>query len=400
MESSTPWPCDALESVSGFKGIVASLTNNPGEWARYCAAPETMPGDWNTKLDHVMRTLLASVLRPDRGIQLLTSIAPNPPEDAQNELPLVLSRFPVVCVIQDAPGSFAPDCMHISGCRGVLDGCLYSEKCSAGNLAKSWNQAKEMLGKGRVILLGGTLIDLASIWEHYTKSDSSAAGSQDISACGVVGPSGDFVDELSIVSKDGAPIGETSSNAGLFVFLDSSLIDPPPKALSCLKMAGKLAASQSPASATIRSRLLENFRIACSATDDKRAAFDFAWLYSTLTACDHTNIGNSSDLTIAAEHSATGSRFFLSDIALSGTTLQSRSLIASLAASLQLTGRVQEDCQRSSFVVPDSLDGLDVAVRKQWLTEFWDAQQGRDNHHQLHLLRQYGRERRRRHLLQ
>lgn len=58
--------------MTNFAGLVGAFTHNSKEWKRWysSATPETeqLPGEWDTKCDHLRKMIVIKTIRPDRVI--------------------------------------------------------------------------------------------------------------------------------------------------------------------------------------------------------------------------------------------------------------------------------------------------------------------------------------------
>lgn len=58
--------------MANFTGIIGAFTHNSKEWKRWymSSTPESdgLPGEWDTKCDHLRKLIIVKTIRPDRVI--------------------------------------------------------------------------------------------------------------------------------------------------------------------------------------------------------------------------------------------------------------------------------------------------------------------------------------------
>jgi len=69
--SQNSWNCICdLDKMANFAGLVGAFTHNSKEWKRWymSSTPETdpLPGEWDTKCDHLRKMIIIKTIRPDR----------------------------------------------------------------------------------------------------------------------------------------------------------------------------------------------------------------------------------------------------------------------------------------------------------------------------------------------
>lgn len=58
--------------MANFTGIIGAFTHNSKEWKRWYMSPtpesDALPGEWDTKCDHLRKLIIVKTIRPDRVI--------------------------------------------------------------------------------------------------------------------------------------------------------------------------------------------------------------------------------------------------------------------------------------------------------------------------------------------